>query len=101
MVNPGLGWGFRILTDSVARRIRVVSGGFRAAPPGRVLRYFTICMSIESNSGRIRSRVGLGWNPGPGNPILPTQTMGQHEVNLHRSTLRSPTPLLFAARTLL
>ena len=60
-----LGLGFRIRTDSVQGRIRVDSGGFRAAPQGKSLRYFTNCMGIltlkkwirdsdDSVEGRIR-----------------------------------------------
>jgi hypothetical protein len=48
LLSEMLGWRFGIRTDSVEGRIRADSGGFRAAPQGISLRYFTFCMGILS-----------------------------------------------------
>jgi len=91
-----LGWGFRIRTDSVEGRIRVDSGGFRAAPQGDFLAYFAVCMGILTPSkwipdsdgfGRGSDSGGFGWIPEPRNWNPPTQV----HVSTHRM---ASTPLL-------
>ena len=77
-----LGWRFGIRTDSVEGRIRMDSGGFRAAPQVICFAVFAVCVGIltlqkwvpdSDGFGRESDSDGFGRIPGPQIWKSPTQ----------------------------
>ena len=94
LVRPATGMGF---PDSVEGRIRVDSGGFRAAPQGEILAYCTVCMGIltlqkqkwipgSDGFGRWSDSGGFGRIPGPHKWNPPTQLQTEKWTSVSPST---------------
>jgi hypothetical protein len=78
-----LGWRFRIWTDSVEGRIRADAGGIPAAPQGRCLPYFAVCMRILTLSKWIPDSDGFGRGSDWGGFLDPGNGISKPNVRPH------------------